>query len=411
MAGHNVCLDQRFMSLALALGRRGLGNTWPNPAVGALVVRDDGEPVIVGRGWTQPRGRPHAETEALRRAGAAARGATLYATLEPCSHQGKTPPCTDAIIAAGIVRVVSAIEDPNALAGRGHALLRASGIAVAVGVGAAEARRAHAGHIRRVCDHRPHILLKLAVSADGKVGLAGRKPVPITGEAARARVHLIRAMNDAILIGIGTALADDPQLTCRLPGMAARSPVRVVLDPGLRLPVTGAMVRSAGETPVWVIAAQGAPMEAEAVLAARGVEVFRLPATPSRRESAMRGVERDALAPQSHALQTSPKPGEGPGSAAPRTYRGFDLLAVLHLLAERGITRLMVEGGPTVAAAFLTSDLIDEVALLRGPAAIGPGGIDALEGMPLEALAASPTLRSLGVEAVGEDSIEVFERA
>jgi diaminohydroxyphosphoribosylaminopyrimidine deaminase/5-amino-6-(5-phosphoribosylamino)uracil reductase len=397
MAGHNACLDQRFMSLALALGRRGLGNTWPNPAVGAVVVRHDGEPVIVGRGWTQPHGRPHAETEALRRAGAAAQGATLYATLEPCSHQGKTPPCTDAIIAAGIARVVSAIEDPNALAGRGHALLRASGIAVDVGIGAAEARRAHAGHIRRVCDHRPHILLKLAVSADGKVGLAGRRPVPITGEAARARVHLMRAMNDAILIGIGTALADDPQLTCRLPGMAARSPVRVVLDPGLRLPVTGALVRSATETPVWVIAGEGAPTEAEAVLARRGVEVFRLPTTFSGEAS---------LQPPA-----SPVWGEAPQSASPRTYRGFDLLAVLHLLAERGITRLMVEGGPTVAAAFLTSDLIDEVALLRGPIAIGPGGIDALDGMPLAALAASPTLRSLGVEAVGEDTIETFERA
>jgi diaminohydroxyphosphoribosylaminopyrimidine deaminase / 5-amino-6-(5-phosphoribosylamino)uracil reductase len=406
MAGHNARLDQRFMSLALALGRRGLGNTWPNPAVGAVVVRHDGEPIIIGRGWTQPRGRPHAETEALRRAGAAARGATLYATLEPCSHQGKTPPCTDAIIAAGIMRVVSAIEDPNALAGRGHALLRASGIAVDVGTGAAEARRAHAGHIRRVCDHRPHIVLKLAVSADGKVGLAGRKPVAITGEAARARVHLIRAMNDAILIGIGTVLADDPQLTCRLPGMAARSPVRVVLDPGLRLPVTGALVRSATETPVWVIASEGAPTQAEAVLAARGVEVFRLPATFSG------GREGGSLAPpHARTVHASPILGEVLQGAAPRTYRGFDLLAVLHLLAERGITRLMVEGGPTVAAAFLSSDLIDEAALLRSPIAIGPGGIDALEGMPLAALAASRKLRSVGVETVGEDTIETFERA
>jgi diaminohydroxyphosphoribosylaminopyrimidine deaminase/5-amino-6-(5-phosphoribosylamino)uracil reductase len=373
--------------------------------VGAVVVRHDGEPIIIGRGWTQPRGRPHAETEALRRAGAAARGATLYATLEPCSHQGKTPPCTDSIIAAGIVRVVSAIEDPNALAGRGHALLRARGIVVDVGIGAAEARRAHAGHLRRVGDHRPHILLKLAVSADGKVGLAGRKPVQITGEAARARVHLLRAMNDAILIGIGTALADDPQLTCRLPGMAARSPVRVVFDPSLRLPVTSALVRSALETPVWVIAGEGAPKQAEAVLAARGVEVFRLPTTFSGQG------EGGSLAPQPHALQASPILGEAPQSAAPRTYRGFDLLAVLHLLAERGITRLMVEGGPTVAAAFLRSDLIDEAALLRSQIAIGPGGIDALEGMPLAALAVSPKLRSVGVETVGEDTIETFERA
>jgi diaminohydroxyphosphoribosylaminopyrimidine deaminase / 5-amino-6-(5-phosphoribosylamino)uracil reductase len=366
----SASLDQRFMSLALALGRRGLGNTWPNPAVGAVVVRHDGEPVIAGRGWTQPGGRPHAETEALRRAGAAARGATLYATLEPCSHHGKTPPCTDAIMAAGIVRVVSAIEDPNALAGRGHALLRANGIVVDVGVCAAEARRAHAGHIRSVCSHRPHVFLKLAVSADGKVALAGRKPAPITGEPARARVHLMRAMNDAILIGIGTALADDPQLTCRLPGMASRSPVRVVLDAGLRLPVASALVRSAHETPLWVIAGETAPTEAEAVLAGQGVEVFRLPASGG-------------------------KP---------------DMPAALRVLAERGITRLMVEGGPTVAAALLAADLVDEAVLLRGPNPIGPDGIDALEAMPLTALTDSPKLRSLGVETVGEDTIETFER-
>src|ERR1700724_2252370 len=267
--------DARLM--ALALGRRGLGRTWPNPAVGAVVAR---ESVIVGRGWTQPGGRPHAETEALRRAGPAARGATLYATLEPCSHHGKTPPCTDAIIAAGIARVVSAIEDPNAqVAGRGHALLRANGITVDVGVGAAEARRAHAGHIRSVCDHRPHVTLKLALSADGKAGLAGRKPAPITGEAARHRVHLMRAMNDAILTGIGTVLADDPQLTCRLPGMAARSPVRIVLDAGLRLPPTSALTRSAHETPVWLMAGEGAPVGPERELRERGVEVFRLAVT------------------------------------------------------------------------------------------------------------------------------------
>jgi diaminohydroxyphosphoribosylaminopyrimidine deaminase/5-amino-6-(5-phosphoribosylamino)uracil reductase len=368
----NALHDARFMSLALALGRRGLGNTWPNPAVGAVVVRHDGdEPVIVGRGWTQPGGRPHAETEALRRAGSAARGATLYATLEPCSHHGKTPPCTEAIMAAGISRVVSAIEDPNArVAGRGHALLRAAGIAVDIGRGAEEARRAHAGHIRSVCDHRPHVTLKLAVSADGKAGRAGRKPAPITGEAARARVHLMRAMNDAILIGIGTALADDPQLTCRLPGMAARSPVRVVLDGALRLPPTGALVRSAREVPVWVVAGEGAPNEAEGVLRALGVEVVRIAATGGR----------------------------------------LDVAAVLRTLAEKGITRLMVEGGPTVAAAFVAADLVDEAALLRGPSAIGADGIDALEGLPLAALTGSPRLRSRGIETIGEDTIESFER-
>src|SRR5215475_3569336 len=190
-------LDTRFMALALTLGRRGLGNAWPNPAVGAVVVKDG---ITVGRGWTQPGGRPHAEVEALRRAGAAARGATLYATLEPCSHHGQTPPCVDAITAAGVTRVVSALEDPNPqIAGQGHARLRAAGIAVDVGLGAEQARRDHAGHFRRVRDGRPHVMLKLAVSADGKAGLPGRRPIAITGEAARARVHALRAMSDAVL--------------------------------------------------------------------------------------------------------------------------------------------------------------------------------------------------------------------
>src|SRR5499425_3705700 len=174
--------DWRFMQLALSLGRRGQGRTWPNPAVGAVVVKDG---VIVGRGWTQPGGRPHAEPEALRRAGEAARGATLYVTLEPCSHFGKSPPCVDAVIAAGISCVVSAIEDPNPeVAGKGHAKLRSAGITVDVGLGAAEAARDQAGHFRRIRDKRPHVILKLAVSADDKIGAAGRKPVAITGEVA-----------------------------------------------------------------------------------------------------------------------------------------------------------------------------------------------------------------------------------
>src|SRR5690349_1511991 len=182
--------DRRFMQLALDLGRRGLGRTWPNPAVGAVVVKDG---VIVGRGWTQVGGRPHAEPEALRRAGEAARGATLYVTLEPCSHVGKSPPCADAIIAAGISRVVAATDDPNPeVAGQGLAKLRAGGIAVDVGLLAEEAARDHAGHFRRVREHRPHVILKLALSADDKIAASGRKAVAITGEAARTRVHLLR---------------------------------------------------------------------------------------------------------------------------------------------------------------------------------------------------------------------------
>jgi diaminohydroxyphosphoribosylaminopyrimidine deaminase/5-amino-6-(5-phosphoribosylamino)uracil reductase len=361
-------LDHRFMQLALLLGRRGLGRTWPNPAVGAVVVKDG---LIVGRGWTQPGGRPHAETEALRRAGKAARDATLYVTLEPCSHHGQTPPCADAIVRAGIARVVSALDDANPeVAGRGHARLREGGVAVEVGLGAEQARRDHAGHFRRMREGRPQVLLKLAVSCDGKVGLAGRRPVAITGEAARTRVHQMRAAADAILVGVGTILSDDPHLTCRLPGMLDRSPVRVVLDARLRVPLASSVIATARETPTWVFAAMEASGMAEEVLRARGVEVLRVGGSEGR----------------------------------------LDLAAVLTTLAERGITRLMVEGGPTVAASFVQADLIDEAALFRSPNPIGADGIDALEGLPLGALTQSTILRACGEEALDGDTLQRFER-
>jgi diaminohydroxyphosphoribosylaminopyrimidine deaminase/5-amino-6-(5-phosphoribosylamino)uracil reductase len=363
----NPALDQRFMELALALGRRGLGRTWPNPAVGAVVAKDG---VIVGRGWTQPGGRPHAETEALKRAGRAAKGATLYVTLEPCSHQGKTPPCVDAIIRAGIARVVSAVEDPNPqVAGQGYAKLRERGIAVENGLGGKEAAHDHAGHFRRMREHRSQVLLKLAVSADGKAGLAGRKPVAVTGEAARGRVHQMRAEADAILVGIGTVLSDDPHLTCRLPGMLERSPVRVILDARLRIPLAISIVGTARDTPTWIFTGPNASPVAEDILKAKGVEVFRVEAKDGR----------------------------------------LDLPAVLKALAERGITRLMVEGGPTVAAAFVKADLVDEVALFRSPKPLGDG-IDALEGLPLTALTQSPKLGAAGGEKIGDDTLEMFER-
>ena len=364
--------DARFMALALALGARGLGRTWPNPAVGAVVVRNDGAgPVIVGRGWTQPGGRPHAETEALRRAGEAARGATMYVTLEPCSHHGKTPPCVDAIVAAGIARVVSAMVDPNPeVAGAGHWRMAEAGVVVEVGVGAEEAARAHAGHIRRLRDGRPHVLLKLAVSADAKAGLIGPQPVAITGEAARARVHALRAMSDAVLTGIGTVLADDPYLTCRLPGMAERSPVRVVLDSALRLPLDGHLAATAREVPLWIVAEEAAPTSRANALQRLGAEVLRVPSVD----------------------------------------RHLDLPTVLRRLAERGITRLMVEAGPTLGAAFLDADLVDEAVLLRAPASIGPQGLDALEGRPLEALTRSPRLALIGSEPLGVDISEHYER-
>ena len=362
--------DQRFMQLALALGRRGQGRTWPNPAVGAVVVRDG---VIVGRGWTQPGGRPHAEPEALKRAGEAARGATLYVTLEPCSHVGKSPPCVDAVIAAGISRVVSAIEDPNPeVAGQGHAKLRAAGIAVDVGLGAADAARDHAGHFRRIRDNRPHVILKLAVSADDKIAAAGRRPVAITGEAAKTRVHLLRAQCDAVMVGIGTVLADDPLLTCRLPGMEARSPVRVVLDSALRLPGTSKLVHSARQTPLWVMTSDLAEAPAAMKLGAAGAQVLRVPATA--------------------------------------TPPGLDLPAVLHALSNKGITRLMVEGGSRVASSLVAAGLIDEVWLLRGRDAIGADGIPALDALPLSAVTGSPAFKPRASEALDNDTLTIYER-
>jgi diaminohydroxyphosphoribosylaminopyrimidine deaminase / 5-amino-6-(5-phosphoribosylamino)uracil reductase len=363
--------DQRFMALALSLGRRGQGRTWPNPAVGAVVVRDG---VIVGRGWTQPGGRPHAEPEALARAGGAARGATLYVTLEPCSHFGKSPPCADAVIAAGITRVVSAIEDPNPeVAGQGHARLRAAGITVDIGPGAVEAARDHAGHFRRVRDKRPHVILKLAVSPDDRIAAAGHKPVAITGEAAKSRVHLLRAQCDAILVGIGTVLSDDPMLTCRLPGMEARSPVRVVLDRALRIPGTSKLVHSARETPLWVMTSNLSEAPAAMKVGAAGAQVIRVPVT------------------------TSPP-------------QGLDLAAVLHALAGKGITRLLVEGGARVASSFVAAGLVDEIWLLRGANPVGADGVPALGALPLSAITGSPAFKVRASETLQSDTLTIYER-
>ncbi len=366
VAASDVAGDRRYMGLALALGRRGLGRTWPNPAVGAVIVKD-GE--IVGRGWTQPGGRPHAEIEAFQRAGDLARGATLYVTLEPCSHHGKSPPCADAAIAAGIARVVSTMEDPNPeVAGRGHARLRNAGIAVDIGIEAAAARRDHAGHIRRMRDGRPHVALKLAISADGKAAGTDRQRIAITGNAVRDRVHLMRARSDAIVIGIGTALADDPVLTCRLPGMANMSPTRVVLDAGLRLPMQSRLLATAGETPLWIITGKHAPAASETVMRQRGAEVLRV---------------------------------------AEKTGR-LDPDEVLKLLAKRGITRLMVEGGPTVASALIDADLVDEAVFFYSPLVIGEAGLPALEPHALRML--GQRLKLISDEPIGPDRQEIYER-
>lgn len=359
------------MNLALALGRRGQGRTWPNPAVGAVVVKDG---VIVGRGWTQPGGRPHAEPEALVRAGDAARGATLYVTLEPCSHHGKSPPCADAIIAAGIARVVSAIEDPNPeVGGQGHARLRAAGIEVDVGLCTDEAAHDHAGHFLRVREQRPFVILKLAISADDKIAAAGHRTVAITGDAAKARVHLLRAQSDAILVGIGTVLADDPLLTVRLPGLESQSPVRVVLDRALRIPGTSKLIHSARQHPLWVFTSETADAPAAMKLGGAGAQIARVATT--------------------------------------KTPPGLDLKAVLNALSERGITRLMVEGGAKVASSFIDSGFVDEVWLLRGPDKIGADGIAALDSQPLSVITQSPRLATRATEALDKDTLTIYGRA
>jgi diaminohydroxyphosphoribosylaminopyrimidine deaminase/5-amino-6-(5-phosphoribosylamino)uracil reductase len=264
------------------------------------------------------------------------------------------------------------MEDPNPdVAGQGFARLRAAGIAVDVGLGAREAMHDHAGHIRRIRDNRPHVILKLAVSADDRIGATGHKPIAITGEAARTRVHLLRAQSDAILVGIGTVLADDPLLTCRLPGMEARSPVRVVLDRGLRMPGGSRLMQSARQTPLWVMTSETAEAAAMARLGAAGAQVLRVHARAG----------------------------------------GLDLSAVLRALSERGITRLMVEGGARVASSFVAAGLVDELWLLRGPGTVGADGVSALGATPLSAITQSPAFRVRASETLNMDSLTIYERS
>lgn len=360
--------DERLMRLALALGHRHLGLTWPNPSVGAVVAdARGGEPRILGQGITQPGGRPHAERIALAMAGAAARGATLYVSLEPCSHHGKTPPCAEAVVAAGVSRVVAALEDPDPrVGGRGFAHLRQAGVVTVAGVLAGEAWRAHRGHILRVTQGRPAVTLKLARTADGYAARTAGPRLMITSEAANARVHLMRSHADAILVGIDTLLADDPLLTVRLPGLEHRSPVRVIFDSRLRTPRTARAVATAALHPTWIVAGAEAPPDAERRLLEQGVEVLRV---------------------------TS---GEG----------GIDLAGALRLLAERGITRVFCEGGPRLAEALARADLVDELVVVTGRGALDEPGLPALGSR----LSARKGFRSIGSETTGPDRFEFFER-
>src|SRR5690625_5602009 len=307
------------MRAALTLARRGLGRTAPNPAVGCILVR---EGKLLGRGWTQPGGRPHAEIEALRRAGPSARGATAYVSLEPCSHQGQSGPCADALIAAGIRRCVIACEDPDPrVSGSGIRRLREANIEVSIGLLREEAEALNRGFIKHRLQARPSVTLKLATSLDGRIALASGESRWITGPEARERAHLARAEHDAVLVGSGTALADNPRLDVRLPGMTSRKPLRVVLDPGLRLPATHDLVVRACEQPTLVVTRPGHDPSSLQALEATGLETVALP----------------DRAPQG-------RPDPAPALAE---------------LARRGVTRLMIEGGAAVAASFLKSELVD----------------------------------------------------
>jgi len=355
------------MAVALRLAARGLGAVWPNPAVGCVLVQGDR---IVGRGWTQPGGRPHGEVEALRRAGSAALGATAYVSLEPCAHYGRTPPCTMALLQAGVRRVVAATVDPDPrVDGRGIEQLRQAGVEVTVGPGRAEAEALNAGFILRVRAGRPLVTLKLATSLDGRIATRSGASQWLTGEAARARGHLLRASHDAILIGSGTALADDPALTCRLPGLEPRSPVRVVLDGRLRLGPGSNLARTAGSVPTWL---------------------FTGPDAPARRQDALRRL----------GVDVQPIGTDDSGR--------LDLAAVLAALGARGITRVLVEGGAGLATSLLRARLVDRLAWFRGALLIGGDGHAAIGALGVEAIADALALQPAGGGLLAHDRLERY---
>ncbi len=355
------------MRAAIAVGRRALGAAWPNPAVGCVIVRDR---VVVGRGWTAPGGRPHAETAALARAGTAARGATAYATLEPCAHVGQTPPCADALIAAGVARAVIACRDPDPrVDGRGIGKLEAAGIAVETGLCVAEAEEGLIGFLTRVREGRPAVTLKLATTLDGRIATRSGESRWITGAGARRAAHMLRARHDAILVGAGTARRDNPSLTCRLPGLLDRSPVRVVIDGAEPLPATHALIADAARFPTWIVAAK--PRAAERRRACRGS-----------------GVAVEAVDPDPAG--------------------NVDLAAALAALAARGITSVLVEGGGRIAAGLVAAGLVDRLVWYRAGLAIGGDGRPALDGLGIDMLDAAPRFEKMAARPVGDDVEEIY---
>lgn len=364
--------DARFMTAAVALARRNLGATQPNPSVGAIVVAPGPVPRVLGRGVTAPGGRPHAEPQALAQAGAAARGATIYSTLEPCSHIGRTPPCVDAIIRAGIARVVVAVLDPDPrVAGRGCRFLREAGVEVTTGVLTDAAAEGLAGFLTHRRLGRPHVTLKLAVSPDDAIGRRGEANVPVTGALARAAVMTMRAEADAVMVGIGTALVDDPRLDVRLEGMGERKPLRVVIDAEARLPPDSRLARGAGAHPVWVIAGAGAPSARVRALREAGVHVIE--------------AQRDA--------------------------RGRVSLAdALRLLGLYGVMSVLCEGGADLAGALLELDLVDRVALFLGAEALGGDRVAAPAVLAARGTGLMPRFHRPEARGLGADRLLTFER-
>ena len=364
--------DRRMMAAALRLGRRNLGRTSPNPAVGAIVVQPDGSGGrIVGRGWTAIGGRPHAETIALEEAGEAAKGATVYVTLEPCSHDGQAPPCASALIDAGISRLVTTMMDPDPrVSGKGMAMLRSAGVSVGTGVLEREAAIGHGGHITRVTKGRPWITLKLAISADGMIGRRDGDRMMITGRRSANLVQSIRAENDAIMVGRGTVESDDPQLTVRLPDTFDVNPVRIVVDTAAKIGLDTYLTKSAEVIPLWLLVGEDAPDERVAALESAGVVVERL------------------------------LNGSG----------GVDLNAALARLGEAGLTRVLVEGGAKLAASLLVLGLVDEVLFFRASVVVGSDGVQALAGQALSAIERSPRYQMIDDVVIGDDRMRRYLR-
>jgi diaminohydroxyphosphoribosylaminopyrimidine deaminase/5-amino-6-(5-phosphoribosylamino)uracil reductase len=360
------------MQAALSLARRGLGRVWPNPAVGCVLVDPKGDRVV-GRGWTQPGGRPHAETEALARAGQAARGATAFISLEPCNHQGQTPPCSEALVSAGIKRVVIAVADPDPrVSGSGIARLKDAGISVTTGICDAAATDINAGFFKRINDGRPLITLKTATSLDARIATAKGESKWITGETALAFGHRLRAEQDAIVIGIGTALADDPQLTCRLPGMAGHSPLRIVLDSRLRLSPASFLAQSAADVPTWIVAAAGQTYEhADDDYVKCGASVIEAPADDLGRP---------------------------------------DVAWLAQEFGRRGLTRVMIEAGSALSASWLRANLVDRLAWFRAPKLLGGDGIAVTDALGIDNLSDAPVFTRMNLVLAGNDAIETYRR-